>query len=246
MIEFVWFRRRYNYTTPKSFLELIYLYRNMLAKERTTLTSDIDRLSNGLDKLETTSKDVALLEEEIKVKSVEVEAAKEQADQIAEKVGGEKAKVEVAAAGANDEAAKCAVIAENAGKMEADCTRDLEAAIPAVQKAEAALDSLKKKELDELKSLGKPPGGVDDVTNAILAIKGEPKKNWDWNNAKLMMNKVEKFIEELKGLKAVIDNGQMPAKNIEAARPMLALEHIQNVEIMKKKSNAAAGTFLHK
>ena len=213
----------------------------MLAKERATLTGDIERLSSGLDKLETTSKDVAVLEEEIKIKSVEVEAAKEQADQIAEKVGGEKAKVEAAAAGANEEAAKCAVIAENAGRMEADCTRDLEAAIPAVQKAEAALDSLKKKELDELKSLGKPPQGVDDVTNAILAIRGEPKKNWDWNNAKLMMKAVEKFIEDLKGLKDVIDNGQMPAKNIEAARPMLALEWVQNVEMMKKKSNAAAG-----
>ena len=241
-INFPVFICRYNYTTPKSFLELIYLYRNMLAKERNALAGDIDRLSSGLDKLETTSKDVAVLEEEIKVKSVEVEAAKTQADQIAEKVGGEKAKVEVAAAGANEEAAKCAVIAENAGKMEADCTRDLEAAIPAVQKAEAALDALKKKELDELKSLGKPPGGVDDVTGAILAIKGEPQKSWkDWNAAKLMMKDVNKFMEDLKGLKVTIDNGQLPAKNVDNARPFLALEHVQNVDLMKKKSGAAAG-----
>ena len=214
----------------------------MLAKERSGLQGDIERLSSGLDKLEKTSKDVAVLEEEIKVKSVEVEAAKQSADEIAEKVGGEKAKVEVAAAGANDEAAKCAVIAENAGKMEADCTRDLEAAIPAVQKAEAALDALKKKELDELKSLGKPPAGVDDVTAAILAIKGEPSKNWkDWNTAKLMMKDVNKFMEELKGLKVVIDNGQLAAKNVDNARPFLALEHVMNVEQMKKKSGAAAG-----
>jgi dynein heavy chain len=213
----------------------------MLAKKRSTLAAVIDRLSTGLDKLEKTSKDVALLEEEIKVKSIEVEAAKQQADQIAEKVGGEKAKVEVAAAGANDEAAKCAVIAENAGKMEADCTRDLEAAIPAVEKAEAALDSLKKKELDELKSLAKPPGGVDDVTAAILAIKGEPAKNRDWAAARNMMKDVNKFMEDLKGLKEIIDNGQLPAKNVDGARPYLALEHVQNLDMMKKKSSAAAG-----
>jgi hypothetical protein len=36
--------RRYQYTTPKSFLELIYLYRNMLDKERGSLFSNIDRL----------------------------------------------------------------------------------------------------------------------------------------------------------------------------------------------------------
>eukprot|EP00960_Hanusia_phi_P010289 300866-Hanusia_phi.AAC.1 len=233
--------RRFNYTTPKSFLELIYLYRNMLAKERNTLLANIDRLSNGLDKLEKTSKDVAILEEEIKVKSVEVEAAKANADEIAEKVGGEKTKVEEAASSANDEAAKCAVIAEKAGIMQVDCERDLAAAIPAVEKAEAALDTLNKKDLGELKSLGKPPQGVDDVTAAVLAIRGEPAKNRDWNAAKNMMKDVNKFIDELKGIKTIVDNSQMPAKNVEGARPYLELEHVKNVDIMRKKSNAAAG-----
>ena len=118
--DFKTIERRYNYTTPKSFLELIYLYRNMLDAERKTLFTSIERLSNGLDKLEKTQKDVAILEEEIKVKSVEVEAAKANADEIAEKVGGEKTKVEAAAAGANDEAAKCEIIAASAGKMSED------------------------------------------------------------------------------------------------------------------------------
>ncbi len=100
--EYLQQERRYNYTTPKSFLELIYLYRNMLKKERDSLNGDVDRLSTGLDKLEKTAKDVAVLEEEIKVKSVEVAEAKKSADEIAEKVGAEKAKVEEAASAALD------------------------------------------------------------------------------------------------------------------------------------------------
>ncbi|KAJ1493998.1 dynein heavy chain, P-loop D4 domain-containing protein, partial [Baffinella frigidus] len=32
--EYIATQKRYNYTTPKSFLELIYLYKNMLAKNR--------------------------------------------------------------------------------------------------------------------------------------------------------------------------------------------------------------------
>ena len=44
--------KRYNYTTPKSFLELIYLYRNMLAAKRKSLEGNIQRLSNGLVKLD--------------------------------------------------------------------------------------------------------------------------------------------------------------------------------------------------
>jgi hypothetical protein len=42
--DFKTMERRFQYTTPKSFLELIYLYRNMLDKERTTLFGNIDRL----------------------------------------------------------------------------------------------------------------------------------------------------------------------------------------------------------
>mmetsp|Transcript_31209 Transcript_31209/g.79123 ORF Transcript_31209/g.79123 Transcript_31209/m.79123 type:complete len:3875 (-) Transcript_31209:127-11751(-) len=233
--------KRYNYTTPKSFLELIYLYKNMLGTKRSQLEGNISRLSNGLTKLETTSKDVAVLMEQVQVKSVEVEEAARKADEVAEVVGGEKAKVEVAASAAGEEAAKTAVIAEAASKMQADCERDLAAAIPAVEKAEAALDTLNKKDLGELKSLAKPPAGVDDVTAAVLAIRGEGPKNRDWNAAKNMMKDVNKFIEDLKGLKGLIDNSQLNAKSVDGARPYLELEHVKNLEIMKKKSNAAAG-----
>ena len=48
-------------------------------------------------------------------------------------------------------------------------------------------------------------------------------------------------MEDLKGLKVTFDYGQLPAKNVDNARPFLALEHVQNVDLMKKKSGAAAG-----
>eukprot|EP00961_Rhodomonas_salina_P158507 2133504-Rhodomonas_salina.1 len=72
-----------------------------------------------------------------------------------------------------------------------------------VEKSQAALNTLNKKDLGELKSLAKPPAGVDDVTNAILALRGEPKKSWDWANAKNMMKDVTKFIDDLKGMQPV-------------------------------------------
>jgi dynein heavy chain, axonemal len=239
--EYLFKEKRYNYTTPKSFLELIYLYTNMLAQNRSKLENNIRRLGTGLDKLEATAKDVAVLVEQVKIKSAEVEVAKGKADEVAEIVGAEKAKVEVAAAAANEEAAKTAVIAGNASTMQADCERDLAAAIPAVEKAEAALNNLDKKALQELKSLGKPPGGVSDVTDAILALKGEPKKNRDWKAAQQMMKDVNKFIEDdLKGLKKLIDDSKLLDKNVQDAKLYLALEHVQDLSIMAKKSSAAA------
>lgn len=43
--------RRYNYTTPKSFLELISLYAKLLKDKHKELTDRIERLENGLLKL---------------------------------------------------------------------------------------------------------------------------------------------------------------------------------------------------
>ena len=43
--------RRYNYTTPKSFLELIALYSKLLTNKTSEILGKIKRLENGLVKL---------------------------------------------------------------------------------------------------------------------------------------------------------------------------------------------------
>ena len=50
--------RRYNYTTPKSFLEQIKLYQNLLTKKNDELQSKIVRLENGIEKLRSTATQV--------------------------------------------------------------------------------------------------------------------------------------------------------------------------------------------
>ena len=50
--------KRYNYTTPKSFLEQIALYSKLLRFNVDDLTSKISRLENGLEKLRNTSSQV--------------------------------------------------------------------------------------------------------------------------------------------------------------------------------------------
>ena len=43
--------RRYNYTTPKSYLELISLYKGLLAQKRAELHGEKQRLESGVDKI---------------------------------------------------------------------------------------------------------------------------------------------------------------------------------------------------
>ena len=42
---------RYNYTTPKSYLELIALYKDLLARKREELRASKSRLENGVEKI---------------------------------------------------------------------------------------------------------------------------------------------------------------------------------------------------
>lgn len=50
--------RRYNYTTPKSFLELINLYLKVLQQKHYELEGKTKRLENGLEKLRVTAEQV--------------------------------------------------------------------------------------------------------------------------------------------------------------------------------------------
>ena len=93
----------------------------------------------------------------MKIFSVEVEAKKKTADEQAEIVGGEKAKVEVENAAAEIEAEKCSKIKVEVEAKMASVQADLDAALPLVEKAMKALDGLDVKDFQLLKGLNNPP-----------------------------------------------------------------------------------------
>jgi len=73
--------RRAVYTTPKSFLELIKLFKVMQAKKEGDLISNKEKYETGVIKLTETGEIVAKLEDELKIFAVEVEAKKKTADE---------------------------------------------------------------------------------------------------------------------------------------------------------------------
>eukprot|EP00920_Eleutheroschizon_duboscqi_P039682 GHVT01095308.1.p1 GENE.GHVT01095308.1~~GHVT01095308.1.p1 ORF type:complete len:163 (-),score=23.46 GHVT01095308.1:88-513(-) len=98
------------YCTPKSFLELLKLYRYMLDRKNTEISAKRNRLIDGLEKLRETQVKVSALEESLKDKQVVVQQKKQEADQVAEEVGVEKAKVALESEKARVEAEKCGEI----------------------------------------------------------------------------------------------------------------------------------------
>ncbi|CDJ30567.1 uncharacterized protein EMH_0006840 [Eimeria mitis] len=243
--------RRFAYVTPKTFIEAMKLYQTMLLKRISSIDEHSERLSSGLSKLLDTQEKVSALEDDLREKTVAVEEKKAAAEEFAQKVGEEKAKVTAESENANVEALKCAEIQKSVSEQRASCEADLEKAIPLVEQAEAALNTLNKKDFQEAKALNKPPPGVEDITAAVMHLlatvdpiievdKQGKLKDKSWKGAQKMMNNPEKFLQTLKDFKSVIDDGRVPEQNFKAVEPLLALPHF-NREAIQKKSTAAAG-----
>ena len=234
-LEYLKKERRYNYTTPKSFLELIEFYKSLLKSRRNEMYESIQRLDTGLQTLMRTNQDVEKLQEFLKEKRKEVEGKKAATDKLLEAMGHQRAEAEAQQKIADVEKKKADEAAGEARKLEDQAAGDLQMATPALEAATNAVKCLDKGSLTELKSFAKPPAGVDKVTTALLImIKGE-KKDFSWENAKKMMAKVDGFKDKLEKYRGE----DIPEDTISKVSPMLEDPEF-TFEKMKTKSAAAA------
>ncbi|KAF1569339.1 UNVERIFIED_CONTAM: Dynein heavy chain 9, axonemal, partial [Eudyptes robustus] len=136
--------RRYNYTTPKSFLEQIKLYQNLLLKKGKDLKAKMERLENGLEKLNSTSAQVDELKAKLAAQELELKQKNDDADKLIQVVGVETEKVSREKAIADEEEQKVALITQEVEQKQKDCEEDLAKAEPALAAAQAALNTLNK------------------------------------------------------------------------------------------------------
>lgn len=195
-VEFLRIERRFNYTTPTSFLELISFYRMVLDKKRDKITDQIDRLEIGLGIMKATIEQVEGLQKLLDIKMIDVEQEKAKTGELIEIVGRESLDAQREQDVANIQATDTNKLAAEAEGVKATANKELEEAVPAMKAAEAAVACLDKKSIQELKSLASPPPACLDVAKGCLLLKGE-KKNFAWGNAQKMMNNPAKFIEEV-------------------------------------------------
>ncbi|CAK4776251.1 unnamed protein product [Aphanomyces euteiches] len=226
---------RYNYVTPTSFLELIVFYKKLLKHKRKSLQGLIKRLDVGLRTLKKTSDDVEALQRELKLTMKKVDERKKGTEALLEQMGKQRNEAQVKQARADEERQKASVAAETASKIERQASAELEIAQPALKAAQEAVNCLNKASLTELKSMQKPPAGVDKVTTAVLMMLKEETKNFSWDNAKKMMAKVDTFKLQLEQY----DKEHIPEEVVQRVEPILEDPNF-NYEKMKSKSVAAA------
>jgi dynein heavy chain len=231
--------RRHNYTTPKSYLELINLYVKILTAKHEELKSKMNRLENGLEKLRVTAAQVNDLKAQLADQEIELTKKNDEADKLIQIVGIETEKVSREKVIADEEKLKVNRINIEVARKQKDCEADLKKAEPALVAAQQALNTLNKANLTELKSFGSPPPAVINVTAAVMVLlspNGKIPKDRSWLKAKIMMNKVDAFLENL----VTYDKEHIHPNIVTALEPYLKDREF-NPEFIQSKSAAAAG-----
>ncbi|XP_064167524.1 dynein axonemal heavy chain 7 [Anguilla rostrata] len=164
--------QRHNYVTPTSYLELISTFKTLLEKKRTEVMKLKRRYEVGLEKLQSAADQVATMQVELEALQPQLKVASKEVDEmmvVIEKESVEVAKTEkvvkVDEAVANEQAMAAKAIKD-------ECDADLAIAMPILESALAALDTLTTQDITVVKSMKSPPGAVKIVMEAICILKG--------------------------------------------------------------------------
>ncbi|KAK9410832.1 Dynein axonemal heavy chain 7 [Crotalus adamanteus] len=164
--------QRHNYVTPTSYLELISTFQSLLEKKRAEVMKLKKRYEVGLEKLDSAAAQVATMQVELEALQPQLRVASKQVDDmmvVIEKESLEVAKTEKIVK-ADEEVANEQAMAAKAIKDE--CDADLAEALPILESALAALDTLTAQDITVVKSMKSPPAGVKLVMETICILKG--------------------------------------------------------------------------
>lgn len=198
---------RRNYVTPSAYLELLKAFRTFYARKIDEIIRLRDRYTTGLEKLDFAASQVGEMQINLYDLQPKLKVLSEETDRIMVNIERETAEAEKKKelVGADEAAANEAAAAAQAIKD--DCETDLAEAIPAMEAALEALNTLKPADIGVVKSMKNPPYGVKLTLEAVCVLKGiKPDRKPDpsghmaedyWGPSMRMLNDM-KFLESLK------------------------------------------------
>ncbi|XP_032391909.1 dynein heavy chain 3, axonemal isoform X2 [Etheostoma spectabile] len=240
--------RRHNYVTPTSYLELILTFKALLNAKRNEVDTARNRYIIGLQKLEFAASQVSVMQEELTALQPELIQTSAETDKMMVKIEAETVEVDAKKelVSADEKVANDAAAAAQAIKEE--CEGDLAEAMPALEAALSALDTLKPADITVVKSMQNPPGLVKLVMESICIMKGiKPERKPDpggsgkmiedyWGPSKKLLGDL-KFLESLKAY----DRDNIPAPYIKKIRDKFIDNPEFQPSIIKNVSSACEG-----
>uniref|UniRef100_A0A383V949 AAA+ ATPase domain-containing protein n=1 Tax=Tetradesmus obliquus TaxID=3088 RepID=A0A383V949_TETOB len=238
---------RHTYVTPTSYLELIYTYKGLLGQQRAAVLQLRRRYEVGLEKLLAAEGEVNVMKQELidlQPKLIgtgkEVEETLRVVDAQTKEAAAKKEVVEGEEAIASEKAAAAKAIKD-------ECEGELAVAMPLLKSALAALNTLTKADITEVRSMKNPPGPVKVTMEAVCQLLNvKPKKVNDpanptkkiddyWGPSQALLGD-STFMSQLQEY----DKDHIPPACIVAVRPYLDRPEFAT-ETVKKASKAAYG-----
>ncbi|KFQ84496.1 Dynein heavy chain 7, axonemal, partial [Phoenicopterus ruber ruber] len=239
---------RHNYVTPTSYLELIAAFQKLLTQKRDAVMKAKKKYVNGLDKLAFAESQVGEMKQELVQLQPKLEDAKVDNANMMKTIEIESAEVEQKRKTVKVDEEIATGKAEEAQTLKNECESDLAEAIPALEAALDALDTLKPSDISIVKSMKNPPSGVKLVMAAVCVMKdikperianpsGTGGKILDyWAPSKKLLGDMN-FLKDLKEY----DKDNIPA----AVMQKIRAEYLTNPEFdpqkVAKASSAAEG-----
>ncbi|KAJ3092439.1 Dynein heavy chain 3, axonemal [Quaeritorhiza haematococci] len=240
--------RRHNYVTPTSYLELIQTYKSLLDVKRREVNSLKTRYEVGLEQLASAAAQVGTMQRELNELQPQLIQTQKETDDIMTVIQRESVEVEKKRALVKVDEEVANKKASEAKAIKDECEADLAQAIPALESALEALDTLKPADISTVKSMKNPPGAVKLVMEAICIMKGvKPARIKDpsgsgkmvedyWGPALKMLGDPH-FLQSLK----TYDKDNIDAKIIERIRKTYIPNPDFDPNIVKNSSSAAEG-----
>ncbi|CAF3634232.1 unnamed protein product [Rotaria socialis] len=175
--------QRYNYVTPTSYLQAISGFKMLITQKQNEIMAAKKRYVKGLDQL-------AFAEQQVGKMRTELEALQPQLQESAKQTAAMLVDIEIQSrqAGQTREVvvAEEAVVnakAIDANKLKEECEHDLSAAMPALEAAINALDTLKPADITEIRTMQQPPITVRKVLASVCVLTNrQPDRKNDPNN----------------------------------------------------------------
>ncbi|XP_052780138.1 dynein axonemal heavy chain 12-like isoform X1 [Mya arenaria] len=200
---------RHNYVTPTSYLELINAFKTLLGSKQDETLKAKRRYVVGLEKLAFAASQVADMQKELEELQPQLVVSAAENEKMLVVITKESAEVEETSKNVKADEQVANEQAAQAQALKDECEADLAEAIPALEAALAALNTLKPADITIVKSMKSPPSGVKLVMSAVCVMKDiKPDKVNDpdkpgqkmldyWGPSKKLLGDM-KFLEGLK------------------------------------------------
>ncbi|XP_017781875.1 PREDICTED: dynein heavy chain 5, axonemal [Nicrophorus vespilloides] len=162
--------RRATHVTPKSYLNFIAGYKSIYKNKKEELSSGALRMDTGLEKLAEASSSVETLKQDLAVMEKELADASKRAETVLSEVTERAMQAEIVKDQVQKVKEKAEKLVIQIAEEKALAEEKLEAAKPALEEAEAALNTIKPAHIATVRKLGRPPHLIMRIMDCVLIL----------------------------------------------------------------------------